>query len=302
VSAHDDHIDADPHNLLPLLQSGAVRVLRQSTLGTADTCLKRLEFDLDPSIAYTTGEARAVGTGYHAGLELYYRRRMNDDGPVKIEPGDTELDDVLALACESFMLESETDGFEWQHGPDAALAKIDRMLRSYFHGAHYWPADYRVVGVEHTFLWPLSDGWITKGTVDLLVEQPDTGWLIIDDHKSAKRRWKRGKESHRSTNQPAWYTHFIRQVFDRPDVAFVFDVMTYDGEFERRQVQVEPQHVAGVLAKAETVCGLIERDGPFPPNTASFLCDRRWCDHFDRCPWGSAFDDAPANVSVEFAA
>lgn len=294
MSAHDQHVDSDPYDLEPLVAAGKVKVLRQSTLGTADTCLHRLTYDLDASIPYATGEARAVGTAYHRGLEVYYRNRS-----LGAAPDSVDFANILEQAQIAFKVESETPGFEWQEGEPAALTKIERMLRSYFDEHRYWPSDYEVLGVEHTFMHPFYDGWIVKGTVDLILRDP-TGWVVIVDHKSAKRPWKKGKESHRSTNQPSWYAHFVRRIFDLDHApAFVFDVMTYGGEFERRPAVVGPQHVTAVLAKAANLTALIDQGGPYPPNVSSFLCDARWCDHWQRCPWGEAFDSGVSAAPVE---
>lgn len=279
----------DPHNLLPKLQAGEVRALRQSTLGTADTCLKRLEYDLDPTIPYATGEARAVGTAYHAGLEVYYTARHVFPGT--LEPSDALFKAMVAAAEEAFEFEATSAHFEWQNGEDHARDTIIRMLGAYFEQRCYWPPDYKVKGVEVEFILPSPrPGWVHKGMIDLVVEDPN-GWDIIDDHKTAGKKWRKAKEHPRTTNQPPWYMyHWSVLNGGISTVAFCFSVMTYAGDFERRVVPVEPHHVKAVLTKAEHVCGLVEQGGPYPPNTSSFLCDSRWCDHWAYCPWGEVFD------------
>ncbi|HYF45465.1 MAG TPA: PD-(D/E)XK nuclease family protein [Acidimicrobiales bacterium] len=303
----------DPYGLLPAVTAGELRVLRQSTLGTADTCLKRLEYDLDPRIPYGTGEARAVGTGYHAGLECYYRWRQGEEVggqcPTRDDSfaySDPDLERFLmacifAAAIEAFDREANTDGFQFdpESSRDRAVQKISRMLEEYFLSQRcYWPAGYEILAVEQEFLYPAPanrPGWAVKGTVDLILRDPN-GWLIIVDHKTATRPWKKNKHEARQTNQPAWYLHHVRLLCTDPDtgempnVAFVFDVMTYDGKFERRPASRQGHEVAAVIVKAEHVMGLIERGGPYPPNVGSFLCSRRWCDHWLYCPFGEAME------------
>lgn len=304
--AHDSDVDIDPFGCEALVSSGQARVLRQSTIGTADTCLQRLEYDLDPSIPYGTGEGRANGTAYHAGLEWYYSFRKAG-GTVELDDADCHVMRLCVEECFDEEIRKGGDSFRWDTDRDTALVKVFKMLDAYFANEHYWPSEYEVVGVETTFMMPLYQpmrglyenvevpGWVVKGTIDLVLRDPN-GWLVVVDHKTAKRPWKKGKESHRSTNQPAWYVHWLRQLKAQQEVAFVFDVMTYGGVFERRPTTVEQCHIDGVLKKAELVTRLIEQGGPYPPNVSSFLCSVQWCDHYGRCPFGHAFDSA---VEVE---
>lgn len=297
--AHDSDVDLDPFGCEALVGAGKARILRQSTIGTADTCLQRLEYDLDPSVPYGTGEGRANGTAYHAGLEWYYKTRK-DHGIVIPDPDDRLNMGEFVVSVYDEEIAKGGDAFRWDTDRDQALAKVFKMLDAYFDGECYWPDEYEVHGVETTFMMPLRgipygrSDWVVKGTIDLVLKDP-LGWLVVVDHKTAKRPWKKGKESHRSTNQPPWYTHWVRKLMDQQEVAFVFDVMTYGCQFERRPTTVEQCHIDGVLKKAELVTGLIEQGGPYPPNTSSFLCSNQWCDHWDRCPFGESFD-TPVDV------
>lgn len=274
----------DPAGLKPKLDAGQIRVMRQSTLGTADVCLKRLEYYLDPSIPYVTGEARVVGTAYHAGLEHFYAR--------------SQTGTPTSAAREAFELEAEFVA-DWDGNPEAAWARVEGMLAAYFGGECYWPDEYEVVGTEVEFLLPAErPGWALKGAIDLVLLDP-AGWYVIVDHKTAGKPWRKGKESARSTNQPDWYLHLWPRIahalgLEQRPAAFVFDVMTYDGRFTRVPAPRTEATVAAIRAKANVVMALIECGGPYPPNTQSFLCDARWCDWWDRCPWGAAMDaDAP---------
>src|SRR5690606_39199314 len=54
-----------------------INTMRQSTLGTADTCLHRLQYLFDPNVPRKGSVIRTIGTGYHAGIaEYYFRRRQ----------------------------------------------------------------------------------------------------------------------------------------------------------------------------------------------------------------------------------
>lgn len=308
--AHDSDVDLDPFGCEVLVSSGQARVLRQSTIGTADTCLQRLEYDLDPSIPYGTGEGRANGTAYHAGLQWYYDRRQSQGFFIPLTRDLMAMHDFVEATYDD-EIRKGGESFRWDTDRDTALAKVFKLVDTYLANEHYWPAEYEVVGVEITFMMPLegrfplneqledsANVWVVKGTIDLVLRDPN-GWLVVVDHKTAKRPWKKGKESHRSTNQPAWYVHWLRQLKAQQEVAFVFDVMTYGGVFERRPTMVEQCHIDGVLKKAELVTRLIEQGGPYPPNVSSFLCSVQWCDHWNRCPFGGSFDQAvPVTVTA----
>jgi hypothetical protein len=249
-------------------------------------CHKRVEFDRNPDIPYGTGPNRAFGTAYHAGLEGWYQGRAQDE--------------ITAMVAEAFNREAEHIdqwGPDWTSANDA-LTHAGKLVLDYITGhGHDWLDDHDVVGTEVTLFYPLGDtGWTMRGTLDLVLANRDTGAHVIVDHKTARRPWKKGKELFRNTNQPAWYTFFWPLVWaeahdgEIPDVEFVFDVMTQDSKFEHRPAPVTDAQREAVLLKASQACSLIEADGPYLPNTQSFLCSSQWCDHWQRCPFGAAAD------------
>lgn len=290
----------NPYNL----DLSTAKVLRQSTLGTADTCHKRLEYQLDPSIPYGTGEARIVGTAYHAGLERYYLDRRDAefaDTTVEI-PAAVPLG-VLFAAEEAFKREvlAAPPDLTWETSEEQAWDRVQQLLTRAFPDL-IWPLDFLVVAVEQEIWAPIPDtpGWVMKGTLDLILRSPDSGHVLVD-HKTAAKKWKAGKESFKNTNQAAWYTLFWPMVWkaatgeDLTSVRFVFDI-NYDGGVERREA-LDATHTHDlVLAKAQGVARLIDQDGPFLPNTSSFLCDARWCDFWERCPFGAHRADVAVHI------
>lgn len=295
----------DPFNLDPQLGVGSdLKVLRQSTLGSADVCHRRVMYDLDPSVPYGSGAARAIGTAYHAVLEDFYRCG---------EVPSVEGIEKIVRASLTDEVNRTGDAFAWDADVaptfEVAVRKAVHMASTYFDREYYWPvghrSDWEVLAVEETLLLPLTEevnaagrpanGWVMKGTLDLVLRDPH-GWHVIVDHKTAKKKWRKDKHTTRKTNQPAWYSHWWPRAWaaehggELPNVHFVFDVMTYDGDFERRPAPVRPIDIDVVTGKAELLSRLVENDGPWLPNTDSFLCSERYCDHWERCPFGAAWN------------
>ena len=66
----------DPENLLGPVKTGELEAIRQSTLAQLQVCGLRVGYDRRAAAEgrYSTGSARAIGTGYHAALECFYER------------------------------------------------------------------------------------------------------------------------------------------------------------------------------------------------------------------------------------
>src|SRR5690606_29992373 len=96
----------------------AINTMRQSTLGTADTCLHRLQYLFDPNVPRKGSVIRSIGTGYHAGIaEYYFRRRQGTlwDG---IHPSLQEQAEFLLAAEAAFDEDvSEHELFDWRYQP-----------------------------------------------------------------------------------------------------------------------------------------------------------------------------------------
>lgn len=284
--------------------------MRQSTLGTADTCLKRIEFQLqDPP--YASNVNRAIGTGYHAGLATYYMAVMAG------QPASWSK--ILDDAREAFQedVEKAGDNFSWVYQPkshrveekiltpEEAEQFIHDTLHRYFNDGHHWDAQpfwkeegYSVVAVEVQFDqdWPEVPGWRRGGTIDLVLGRSD-GFYTVVDHKTAKRKWDKRKGT--PTNpQMAWYMRAWSEYANVPmgRILTVYDIMGFDGSFERRQVFRTPHQVELTMRRAADLAQLIDRGGPFPASPDSFLCAKAWCDFWDQCPYGAGlkFDEYAA--------
>lgn len=278
--------------------------IRQSLLGSFDACPRRLQYELEaPKDQYRSGIVRAVGTAYHAGLEYYYRSVMRGDSfswhEFRVQfcqdTAVNALEDEIARAGDAFIWDDKFKDF------DAAAETVRSMLAAYFEGGHAWPAEWAVLGVEETFEFPFHNGHTRSGTIDLVLQDPN-GWIYDVDHKTAGRKWDQGKHKPRKNNQAPFYTAALQQMYpEAPGWRFVFDVMTYKGEFERRISDPQPGHIQAVLDKSIQVISLYEgmrANGlDLPVNPSSNLCSPRYCDFWDICPSGSALDgqDVPAS-------
>lgn len=272
----------DPYNLIPRIASGELRIIRQSMMGSADICLRRLGYDLAGHKG--TGEARIVGTAYHAGLERLYTDRREGRASTKVQ--------LHKAAEDAFAVEAQ--GFDgWATTSLDAAARVVSMLDAYVDGGHEWPEEYEVLGVEQEWFLPLFGRWVVKGTIDLVLRGPIPGLdrvgVILDDHKTAGRKWPKNKHDPRKQPQPglyawAWYA-CTGVVPDR----FVYDVMTYEGLFERRWTTPTSAHMQALLDKATALTQVIEAfEDPtqMPANPTSNLCSSMYCDAWAVCPFG----------------
>jgi hypothetical protein len=279
--------------------------IRQSMLGNADSCLRRMQYSIEQP-AFGWGVSRSIGTAYHAALETLYRSRMPSgvlvpsvSSSVLYRP-DIQLAHLQLVAYETFDAEVEAagDSFIWDPDKagnrDEAIQKIDLMVTEYWNGRWEWPEDWQVLGVEVSFEQPWDYGHTRTGTADLVMLDPN-GWLVVDDHKTAGKKWARGKEHARKSNQAAWYVPAMRELFPgHAGYRFVFSVMTYKGEFERRISDPERRHEEATAAKALQVVALYEgmrANGlDLPANPASTLCSPKYCDFFAVCPHGLSLE------------
>ncbi len=272
-----------------------------------DECGLRLQFKREENV-YFGGSARAVGTGYHKALELYYLERLEiqETGGV-MNP--LSLDSLVSAAIDEFDHVSnggishpseenkEWGGFTWSKAiPDreSAHEAIELMVRAYFNEGHMWPEDWEIVAVEHRFDLPWYNDHRRTGAADLILRDPN-GWIVVDDHKTAGRRWNTGKEKPRKNPQACWYGWAAQEMFPgAPGYRVVFSIMTYKGVFERRISDPTPDHIAAAArllsASAEQYLMTREAGLDMPANPSSTLCSPAFCDFWDRCPHGSVLD------------
>ena len=281
------------------------RTLHQSDLNTAEICHLRLSYSKDPDRVYSSDINRAMGTAYHAGLALYYTRRMENN---LADKADCISEALGALHKEIALADENT--FHWTFQQETAREQrmdldlkeaenmVSALIVAYFDQGRFWPEEYKVKMVEQSFLLPLTlsndeghEGmWARKGTVDLVLQGPD-GWYRIVDHKTAKKKWQKNKESHRNTPQPGFYTGALRELLQTNMVTFTYDIASWKGDFQRIEAPRTVAQIDAVRSKARLTAGLLEGT-TFMPNTTSFLCTERFCDHWLQCPYGEALERA----------
>ena len=278
------------------------REIHQSDINTAEICHLRLSYSKAPDRAYTSDINRAMGTGYHAGLALYYLCRMNGD---LADKGDCVSEALSALRREIALADEEV--FSWTYQQETArekridldLSEAENMLSAlivaYFDQGRVWPDEYEVKMVEKSIMLPLftddahPEGmWARKGTGDLVLQGPD-GWHRIVDHKTAKKKWQKNKESHRNTPQPGFYIGALQEVLQDNNVTFTYDIASWKGDFQRIDAPRSVAQVDAVMSKAQLTAGLLEGN-TFLPNTTSFLCTERFCDYWLKCPYGEILE------------
>jgi hypothetical protein len=279
--------------------------LSQTALSNSLDCMLKGQYTIDrPAWAKrVAGSARACGTGFHAGNELYYIARR--DGLTL-----PTLDDCIGRAIEVFQMSQTTDlydnkpvdQFKWDEDvPDEETAKviIEKMLTAYW--PEHWPMDWQVLAVEiHGSIPDEYVGADMKVGADLVLVDPHN-WLVGVDFKSAHKAWNRGKEHPRKNVQAPFYQQLLRQLY--PGYAgyrFVFDIMKYPNKagecvFDRRISDPSPAHEAAVRENAKKVVHLyqtlhVEQGLDLPANPSSTLCNPKWCDFWEGCPHGAVLD------------
>ncbi len=284
--------------------------ITQSVLGAADKCMLAAQYTLDPPLWFKRvgSSSRATGTGYHAGLEHLYGFR-------KAWGCDTDLGDITSVAVETFDKSITMDlydntpieEFKWDEKvPDreTAVELIAVMLAEYVNGGHVWPMDWEILGIEvnATFDDPECGPNIqTKLGADLVLRDPN-GWIVAVDHKTANKAWDANKATPRKNNQSCSYLRNLRRQYpDAPGYRFVFDIMQYPNtksgpRFERRISDPEPRHEAAIVKKTHDFAAMytlvhINQGLDLPANPASTLCNPKWCDFFQGCPFGAALDN-----------
>jgi len=289
---------------------------RQSLLGEADKCLRSLQYSIQgpPDGIKGSGISRELGTGYHAGLELFYADVK--DGKVRL-PSNIDWTKYFDHAVDEMELsisEVPEEHFIWSEkipDKDRAFEILEVMLHAYFDpdSPKYWPVmpitssdtspRWSVIGTEVSFIWAdrslnsLVTGEMGErgGTLDLLLRAPDGG-LVAVDHKTAGRAWDRNKHHPRKNNQAPWYVAWLKHEYpDAPYHRFCFDIMTYTGKFERRISDPDERHIEAIGQKAvalRRVLDIIDQGFDLPTNPASTLCSPLYCDHWRYCSSGAA--------------
>lgn len=295
----------EPLDPLGVRGTPGAKLMRQSMIGQADVCNLRLAYDRKYGGGFS--EARIVGTAYHAGVAAHYRHEADIAQGENPDPFFSPWGEVrLALEAEVKAADEAGVKFEWTKfgSQSAALEAAQKMVRHYLDHFAVNLELFEVLAVEVPWWWPLADGWIAHGTIDLVVRDRTDGTHWLHDHKTAGRPWKKGKEHARANAQPSWYLGFWPTLWSThtqtsPPVArFAFDIMTYELQFERRIADVKRSHVQRVFDKATLVARLLDGNGPFTPNTSHFLCDERWCDHWSLCPFGGGLDTDESPFSI----
>lgn len=280
--------------------------ITQSMLGNADKCLLSFQYGLDKPEWFKriAGSERLVGTGFHAGLELLFRARLEG----RSDPMLGSMIDAAFGAFESGCLvdaydNSPVDEVLWsERVPDHDTAHIfmSSMLAEYVEGGHTWPVDWDVIGVEVSETVVIGAHTFKLGA-DLVLRDPN-GWIVLVDFKTANKAWDQNKHKARKNNQGALYTELAKYVWPgEPGYRFVFDIIQPPNasgicKFDRRICDPSPEHGQAILKKATDLAFLYEtvhvKAGmDLPANPASTLCNPKWCDYWGGCPHGAALDN-----------
>lgn len=280
--------------------------LSQSVLAASEECGRKAQYLVEhPVWAHRVGgSARAVGTGYHAGLEHHYAARR--DGrpiPTTVECVDAAVDVFQRSLVTDLYDDTPIVEFRWDENvPDQNTAEshIRAMVSHYFDHGCEWPADWQVLDVEsHVQLTDPRLGQVKFGA-DLILSAPDGG-LVIEDHKTAGKTWGQGKSDPRKNVQAPFYQRLARQIWpDRPYYRFTFGVMLLPRPkagivFSRIVCDPQPVHEEAIVARALDFLFaynvlVVEHGLDLPANPNSSLCSPKFCDFFSGCPHGAILE------------
>lgn len=283
----------------------------QSTLGAADKCMLSAQYTLDHPVGFrhTSGASRATGTGYHSGMAGLYTARMLGQDELTVSA-------VIDLAVASYDLEKVVDSYsntpvevfkyDDKVPDDATAHSLMKVMIETYYEHHRWPQDWRVLGVETPFKVPVETQFdfelqASAGGIDLVLQDP-IGYVLAVDHKTANKAWDQGKHKPRKNNQSPYYVHFgLRTMWpDAVGYRMVFDVIQYpnkSGEckFERRISDPDAKDEAAIKKKMMDFAFMydlvhVKAGMDLPANPASTLCNPKWCDFWDVCPYGATLD------------
>jgi hypothetical protein len=277
--------------------------IRQSTLGDADTCLRRMQYSIESPV-YHGGSVRAVGTAVHAGHELYYGSRL--EGPLGYTVQDiihhaqqVFTDTVNMKPSHASEFTKQAGEFQWDDkvpDHDTGLVLVASILTAYHADPDIpWPLDWEVLGTEVPFELPLYGDHTRAGSIDLVLRDP-AGNIVGVDHKHVSgNMWAYNKHHARKHPQPPFYVGALKELHPgAPGYRFFFDIMSFKGKFERREVTVTDEHIAAIHAKAVEVStlylGMRSAGLELPANPSSNLCSPLYCDAWSVCPYGAALD------------
>lgn len=264
----------------------------------SEICLRRGQYYRDPDLPRTFNQGALVGTAWHAMMETYYGAR-------RAWPNEWLAGETVEMRMLDVGIGRLTEGmadplFTWQQDnanlrtPVDCVNTLNRMAGAWVTGRGHgldWTLDGgRIIETEMGVGVEMEGHWF-QGVLDLVVEYPQRGVVIVD-HKTAARKWSRVKEDMRRLVQGPLYAEAMYRVTGWDAEWATYDVMTYGGAFTRVWVPVS-QSVRGYTVSrwhdlAELIDSYQGRD--LPMNPTSPMCQEKYCKHWDICPSGAALD------------
>lgn len=221
----------------------------------------------------------AVGTAYHAAVEVAELARMRGET--------TEKAELLDLVRQELLL--VTDDAELHEKARACVENYWQHIRPYLH-------QFEPVALEPEFTINLVEGAMPiGGYIDGVYRDNETGAVFLIDHKTVGNfsRWRDG-DGHR--HQAAMYAVALvlsdefPEITELPEMRYLL-VRTQVGtrsNFEPSRIltvqpDLEDVRVLGDrIRKAEDVV----RNRDFKKNTSWPLCSEKWCSYYSRCVRG----------------
>lgn len=266
------------------------RSLSPSALASYDVCGRRGQFYQDKTLPRANVSGTARGRAWHAGMEAFnwsqpdvwsidalYKECelvLNDlmrEPDFVMNPGDStqSMTEALWIMCTTFV--SGSPALRWD-GNDRMGIEV-RVT-----------AD---LGSKHHFM---------PGIIDAVM-RTDTHGPVGVDYKSAGRAWGGAKAlgDPRKMVQPALYAEAWEQTTGMPMDWFAMDVMTLKGRFDRIWVPTSKAHRTPLIERwLETSESIVLHEGagiPMPTNPDHILCSAKWCNYWNICPMGEAYDN-----------
>lgn len=251
-----------------------VKSLRVTDLSLGLRCPMQLWFKLTVG-PRPPGIAAVFGTAFHSSVELDLKAKKNG---IEIEIEELQenfRDTFIDRAVEAIPEDNDRPISELL---DLGVASVE--------GYHFTFVDkVNPLLIEHPF--EVDTGAVkVRGKVDLVAKK-----LGAIDHKTAWRRWEKGREAREL--QALGY-NLLFYIKHNRILPFTFSI-TYphlvlskraDESFELRKVQKTKEQMQTFIEIIENLVDMLEREKPIP-NTSGYWCNPKFCGWFNLCRFGS---------------
>lgn len=237
----------------------------------------------------------AIGTAYHAAVELHEKRRMDALTTTREEMEEYAIAELSAAIGEEDEILPEL------------VTNLQSALRNWYEVHRPSILEWQPIAIEPEFTLPLVDGARPIGGYIDAVYRGADGTIFVVDHKTAKNfdRWRDG-DGHRT--QAAMYATALVLSPDFPEITELPEMVymvsrtstSKRKDFEKgRIIRVQPNledvRLLGDRIRAAEAA-VVNED--YKPKTDWPLCSPKWCPFYQGCQVDGSLSGTPALVRL----